>query len=308
MAAGMATRQYGLISRTQASMIGFSGAAITRRVKRGRWERLYPSVYRIGGAPEWWHQRLMAACLWAGPDAVVSHRAAGALWELDGVPDGAVEISTAKRVQGARGIRVHQTCLSETDTTRLDALPVTTVARTIIDLASVLPEPELEHALDSAIRKRMTTLEIVVKRAESLAARGRRGTVLLHRVLGRRLPGESGPESVLERKLLRVLEDGGLPRPIPQYRVYRNGRVIARLDFAYPDLKIGIEADGFAYHSSRLAWEHDRARRTELTSVGWHLLSFTWDEVEKRPAVVAARVRAARRQFSADLRPEGETN
>jgi hypothetical protein len=243
--ARLAGRQYGVLSRGQALMLGFSSGAIERRLKSGRWESVRNGVYRISGAPHWWQQSVMAACLWGGKGAAASHRTAAALWDLDGFRKGLPEITTP-RALGSRhqGVRVHaRVRLPKQDITILDAIPVTKPARTIVDLAAVVPREAVEQALDAALRTSKTSLREIRSKAEELAAPGRKGTALLRQVLADRVPGERPVESVLERKLLRVLKSRGLPRPTTQHLVYDRGVPVARLDFAYPAQKIGIEAD-----------------------------------------------------------------
>ncbi|HEX2196196.1 MAG TPA: DUF559 domain-containing protein, partial [Actinomycetota bacterium] len=101
------------------------------------------------------------------------------------------------------------------------------------------------------------------------------------------------PESVLESRLARLLRRCGLPRPESQYRVVRGGRVVARLDFAYPDEMVAIEADGYRWHGDVARWQADLARRNELARLGWTVLHFTWHDVTKRRENVLATVRAA---------------
>jgi hypothetical protein len=293
-AARLARRQYGVLARKQALSVGLSTAGIARRLRSNRWEAVHPGVYRIAGTPRGWHQELMAACLLGGPGTVASHRAAAALWQLDGVRAPLPEISTPRHLRRRLGMRIHpQRLIPSFDVTVVDRIPVTRIPRTLADLASVVPSEMLEHALDSALRGGHTTLEAVSKRAAELAASGRPGSASLRDVLSRRRPEEKPPESVLERRLMRVLESGGLPRPVPQYEIEAMGRTVARIDLAYPRQHIAIEADGYSHHSGRLAWERDRARGTALNSLGWTLLSFTWDDVTKRPNTLITRVRHA---------------
>jgi hypothetical protein len=95
MLRSLANRQFGLVSRSQALAAGLSQRAIGRRLQSSQWERLYPSVYRLPGAPRSWEQKLMGALLWAGPEAALSHRSAAALWKLDGVAPGALDVLVA---------------------------------------------------------------------------------------------------------------------------------------------------------------------------------------------------------------------
>jgi len=104
-----ASQQHGLISREQALNLKFSPSGIHRRVRSGQWKAIRPGVYRVGPVASSWHQELMAACLWIGPEAVASHTSAAALLKLDGVPFPAIEVTTSKARNPERtGVVVHR--------------------------------------------------------------------------------------------------------------------------------------------------------------------------------------------------------
>src|SRR5689334_6572970 len=133
-AAALAAHQYGLLSVAQAYEIGFDSDAIAVRVRAGRWERLLPAVYRIAGAPERGRQAAMAAVLWAGDDALVSHQTAGVLRGLDGVETARVHVTVpAKRSPRHAAVVVHRTKeLPAMDRDLVHGIPVTSAARTLI--------------------------------------------------------------------------------------------------------------------------------------------------------------------------------
>lgn len=93
--------------------------------------------------------------------------------------------------------------------------------------------------------------------------------------------------------MLEALLAGGLPLPVPQYEIWNAGRLVARPDFSYPDLRLALEADGYASHSRRNRWERDRARDARLTLMRWRVIRFSWSDIERRPRWVAETVRAA---------------
>jgi len=99
--------------------------------------------------------------------------------------------------------------------------------------------------------------------------------------------------SEFEAGLFGVLRNAGLPLPVPQYRVLMNDGMEVYLDFAYPDVRLALEADSFIWHASLAAWRRDRARNGELVAMGWSILPITWDLVMFHPAEVARRVRGA---------------
>ena len=149
----LAMKQHGVVSREQALACGVASTTITRGLNAGAFERLYPGVYRLGGAPTTWRQSLLAACLAMGDGAVVSHGPAAGLFSLSGFPQRGVEVSVPRDRRRARGITCHRPMtLAKVDVTVVAAIPVTTPERTLIDLASMLPPEQLEGTLDEFLR------------------------------------------------------------------------------------------------------------------------------------------------------------
>jgi hypothetical protein len=281
----LAARQYSVFSRSQAIDVGFTRGMIDRRISSGRWLVADFRVYRVAGAPGSWEQRLVAACL-AGP-AVASHRAAGILWDFPGMPKGIVEVTALRhRRRHAGDVIWHESFhLSERDVTEIEGIPVTRPVRTFLDLGVVLPPDELETVLNEAIRRNLVSAVAVVRRLEEFGPL-RRGTAAVRAVLDRQVRGQRLPESVFETKFLQLVRLGGRPEPVPQHEVRANGKVIARLDFAYVDRRIAIELDGAAYHSGLIAEKRDRRRDNRLGALGWRVLRFDWDEVTRAPEYV----------------------
>jgi len=152
----LAARQFGLVSRAQALDAGLGRGAIQRRLDSSEWLPIHPGVYRMQGAPASWEQKLMAASLWAGPEAAISHRSAAALWKLDGIDPGAVELTTTgARNDVPKGLILHRTkLLTPSDAGWLGALRVTGLVRTLIDLGAVERDPAIvEAAMESAMRR-----------------------------------------------------------------------------------------------------------------------------------------------------------
>jgi predicted transcriptional regulator of viral defense system len=174
----LATRQYGVFSREQALTLGFSPSQIDRRLATGRWTAFLPAVYRIAGGPSTGRQAAMAACLWAGDGAVISHRAAAVLWDLEGIVGSRVELWVpADRKLRTSKLTVHRTAgIPRIDRTRLGCIPITTPARTVIDLAGALDEEALEAAVESGFRQRRFGERSLRSRLEQLGGKGRTGT------------------------------------------------------------------------------------------------------------------------------------
>jgi len=270
----LAAKQHGVFSRAQASTFGVNVRTVERRAHRGTYERLHPGVYRVAGAPATWRQALMAACLACGPGTVVSYRAAAALWGLAGFEVGRIELTTRRARRRMKGCMLHWSALNASEMTIVDGIPVTTVARTIADLAGCAGADMVEEALDDALRRRLVRLIAVRKQADA----GRAGAALLRRLIDERSGSGRVPESVFETRVLRVLRRGGLPKPTVQHRIGSY-----RIDFAYVRERLAIEADGFRWHSSRRQWDRERTRTAALTAMGWTVFRVTWSELNERP-------------------------
>jgi len=292
--AQVATRNHGVFSRAQATAAGASRGLIRRRLITHRWEPLHVGVYRLSGVPPSWRQALVAACLAVGTAAVVSHRAAGALWQLPGVAQEIIELTVRRgRVIRIAGVAVHRTTLlPRVDITRLDGIPVTTPTRTLIDLAGVVDADVLEEALDDALRRRLTTIGRLRWRISELGRRGRTGVGVLGRLLDER-SGHAPLRSVLETRVARLIKRAGLPPPVRQHPIRQRGRRVAVVDFAYPEMMLAIEADGYRWHSGRARWEHDRTRGNALTYLGWRVICVTDRDLEQRPTETARSIHEA---------------
>jgi very-short-patch-repair endonuclease len=198
-----------------------------------------------------------------------------------------VEVTVARpREVSAGGIIAHRArVLPPDDIGKLKGIPATTAARTIADLARIYPATRVGPMLDYALACRLVT------RAELEArATGRRHDDVLRELLDER-PATARPMgSEFEACLFRGLRDAGLPRPVPQYRVLMDDGSEVFLDFAYPDVKLAIEADSFLWHASLADWQRDRARNNELIVLGWSILPLTYDLVVHTRAEAARQV------------------
>lgn len=290
--ARLAAKQFGVFSRTQAMSLGATRSMIRHRVQTGRWETIAPDVFRPGGAPTTWRQLAMAAVLAWGEGAVLSHRAAAALWRLAGCEPGVVEVTVPRRRkrEQAPGV-VHRGVVRPDEVTTAYGITVTTVERTLLDLATVVGADVLEDATDDAIRRGRTSLRKL--RAYAERSGNRPGVQALRAIVDARDPRAAVPASVFESKLRRELRRAGYAEPVSQFPVERADGRHAYIDFAYPDAMVAIEADSYAHHSGRRDWEHDRARRNELTVLGWKVIHITWRELQRRPAAVMATIAAA---------------
>jgi very-short-patch-repair endonuclease len=289
--AELAAKQHAVIGRQQILAAGMSPATLKRRVAERRLEPLLRGVYVVAGAPPTWQQRLLGACIAAGPAAVASHRAAGRLWRLIGGEQPLEVTVPSPRAPRVRHVAVHRsTDLIPEHVTRRRRIPVTNPVRTLVDLGHVLGPEEVELALDRGLIARLFSVVVVEQVLHQIARSGRSGCGVLRRVLDDRALGDQCPDGVLESRMAQLLEDAGLPAAVFQHIVREDGRFVARADFAYPDLRLAMEVDGWASHGSRAAFQADRDRQNRLATAGWTVLRFTWHDVVRRPPTVAAHI------------------
>ena len=265
-----------------------SAETIIHRARTGRLVRLHRGVYALGHRALKREGRWIAAVLWCGPGAVLSHRSAAALWGLrasSGIRF-AVSVPTGNGRRRRQGLEVHRVpTLRDSEVTIHDAIPVTTPARTLLDLAAVLPIAYLRRAVEQAHHLDLLDREAV---GAVLAAHPRQAgapaLAALLRELG--LFGIARTRSDLEAMFLQLCLDHGLPRPRVNH--HDNGR---ELDFHWPGSALVVEVDGWHYHRSRIAFGADRRRDRLLLRDGRHAVRYTGDEVEQTPAAVAAELR-----------------
>lgn len=291
----LAAKRYGTFTRDDALREGASRGFIERRLATKRWERLAPGVYRLAGVPHSWRQTLLAACLSCGPDAVASHRASAGLRGLAGIEPGAIEISVPRgKRQKRKLIVIHEVkSLPPADVTVVDAIPATTVTRTLIDLGAVVFPKVLERALDDALRQRLTSVPRLRWRLEELGSKGRPGVSAIRSLLDARTLGHITPRSDLETRFAQLRRGARLPEPIPQHPIRDKGKLVAVVDFAYPELLLAIEIDGYRWHTGKHRWAHDLARRSRLAALGWRVIHLTDTDLERRPGYVIGTISAA---------------
>jgi very-short-patch-repair endonuclease len=285
--AGIAERQHGVVERAQLLALGLGPRTIERRLAAGRLHRLHRGVYAVGHRSLTVQGRWLAAVLALGPDAVLSHRSAAALWELRPAGGRRIDVTVPGHGRHSRPrIAVHVAReLPDRDRAMRAGIPVTSVARTLLDLAGVVPETQLARVFEEAER-----LELVDLRAVEdvcLRGRGRRGVGTLPRVLAEQNGLLPMTRSELERHFLAICREHGLPTPRVNCPV--SG---FEVDALWPRERLIVELDGYAFHRTRGAFERDRARDTALQLAGYRVLRFTHRRLQREPAEVAAALRA----------------
>jgi hypothetical protein len=275
--APVASRQHALITLEQVNGLGFGRHHIDVRIAQGRLRRVRPAVFAIAGAPATWEQAALSAVLAAGPDAVASHMTAAVLWGLPNCwHENVFEVSTPRpRRARHRGVHVHRTVrFLEIEHTVRSHIPVTSVARTLVDMSGSMSVEQLGIATDYARRENLLCLPDLRKCVAGLRPAPGRRPKRIHAVLGARISDYDKSESGLEMRILRAIVGADLPEPVQQHWVRLNGRW-RRIDLAYPELKLAIEVDGWRDHGPRSAFDSDRARENELEIADWDRLHFT---------------------------------
>lgn len=286
------TAQHGLITTAQATrLLGPSRKA--RWVSERRLVSVQPSVFRVSGAPETWHQCVHAAAL--ATEGIASHRSAAELWGLI-QPAGYVDVSIAPgRMPRVRPPAiVHRIKDLRPDlAVEREGMLITDAVRTIVDLGLVLPQWSVADALSKGLTTRLFTITQAKGLREALGRQGRNGTGIVGELIERRLLTAGDEESGLEARFNDLVSRHSLPRPSLQHEVWSAGRFIARIDAAYSGVKLAVEVDGYAHHSSPEAFQRDRERQNRLVALGWTVLRFTWNDIVKAPQVVARAIREA---------------
>lgn len=253
--------------------------------------RAHQRIYRLAEYPVSWNQDVLAATLLAY--GVASHRTALVLLKLGGYSGTLIDVTTTRRRSSLPGVHIHYSpTLVASDVRRIGPIEVTNATRTLVSVGTLISERALEEALDCALSSGQTTLERLEERIQTLEGRGRRGPRALRTLLKKRSCGPAAG-SPLETGLVRVLRHHGLPDPARQITVSDEDGVVGRLDFAYPEHRIAIEVQSYRWHSSRRALDKDADRFTRLQTLGWIVILVTYEDLETRPATVAARVRSA---------------
>lgn len=288
-----AKHHHGVFTARDALEVGVTKRRLQTMVARGWCERLARGVYRVSGSPVTAEQALAAAVA-QREGSVLSHQAAAWVWSLPGFRSAAAVITVERRGNQRHDHGWVRTTgwLPPAHTTMARSLPVTTVARTIFDIAGIAPVGRTSRALDHAVSRRLCTLEEVRDVHELMARRGRRGTVVLRTLLDERSAGWVPPSSELERRARAVFRAGGLPEP--EYEVdLGDDSWIGRVDCLWREARLVVELDGRAYHDGRTARDADRRRDNRLMAQGWRVLRFTWDDLAERPDEVVRLIRRA---------------
>ena len=285
--------RYGYASRERLLDARIDRRRIGRAVAGGQLLRVGRGLYRAPGADPGWRGELAGACLLAGPHAFAFRRSAGALWGLDGMaadgrgPGGDYEIAIARSRYAARSSGVHRlSTLRDGDVVRVEGIRATSPLRTLQDLAAVADPDLFERAVESALRTCVSEADLRARTPLIPRAGARTWNI----VLGRRPPGAAPTESDAETRFAQMCRAHQIPQPVRQHPVVLGRRL--RLDFAWPDVRVGAEVDGRSVHGPD-ALAEDLRRQNRIVLDGWVLLRFTFEDIVRYPEQTALAVRQA---------------
>jgi predicted transcriptional regulator of viral defense system len=276
----VARRQWGVVTLAQLVAAGLSDRGVEEWIRTKRIVRLHRGVYAYG------HDRLrtqgywLAAVLTCGPGARLSHTSVAALWEMRQSGGGLIDVTVPSRPGRVRrkGIRVHRSGrLTPEEVTQIDGIPVTTVARTLLDLADVLDHRALRRAVTEAEYRNvfdLTALDAVVE-----SNPGRRTKKLMHAAMGEK---QHRTRSPLEDRFLRFVDRYGVEEP--DSGVWVQGYDI---DFLWRSANLAVELDGLNAHGTREAVRRDRKRDRILWRAGIRTLRLTDDALDEPGEVLA---------------------
>jgi very-short-patch-repair endonuclease len=297
--ATLARRQHGVVARRQLTALGIGGGAIKARLRLGQLHGIHRGVYSIGHRRLSAHGSWLAAVLACGEGAVLSHRSAAALWGLMRPRREPVDVTSLPGRRGRKGIRLHEGRLHPGDRAERAGIPVTSLPRTLLDLAEILDRDGLRRAFEEADRLkllRMRELERVCSRAGR-----RKGLPALRRLVA------DAAEPVTTRS---PLEDGfaefcrehlaDLAAPLTNISILGH-----EVDAYWPGHRLVVEMDSWEFHGHRAAFERDRARDTKMQAAGYRVLRFTHRRLEADPSGVATELRRMRTNSPAATGPAG---
>jgi very-short-patch-repair endonuclease len=282
--AKMAARQHGVVSVWQLQALGCSKHAIHYRVTTGRLHRVHRGVYAAGHTNLSARGRWLAAVLACGPGAVLSHGDAAALHHLAPLPSGLIHVTATSR-HALAGVRCHPVRGWHTeDGLIVEAIPVTTVERMLLDEAETLHPQRLRDLLERAQRQDRLDYRAIAAMIDRNP--GRHAIKALRAALAECDDDPAWVQSDLERRLRQIVDDHGLPRPLMNQ--YVEGQLV---DAVWPDRNLIVEVDGWRFHRSKRSFEDDRRRDADLVEAGWRVVRITFDRIANHPAAVAAQLR-----------------
>ena len=294
--ARVATRQHGVVSRAQVLALGVTSSYIARLVVGGRLHQVHHGVYAVGHPRITREGRWMAAVLAGGAEAVLSHLSAALLWELIDRDVSSIHVLVPGRGSRRRpGIVIHRTReLAPEHRTERSGIPVTTVGRTLLDLAAILPTQRLRFAVEAADRRGRLDVPVLVALCDDSA--GRRGAGVLRSLALEQRGAAHRTKSPPETLFLRLCLAHGLPEPLVNSRLHGY-----EVDFHWPDAKLVVEIDSYTYPRSWAQRQRDLERDAALKARGIEVLRYTDGRLGAAADEVLGQIDAVRRLRIDDL-------
>jgi predicted transcriptional regulator of viral defense system len=285
--AALAARQHGVVARGQLRRLGIGVGAIDLRVRRGRLHPIHRGVYAVGHTRIALDGRRAAAVLACGRGAVLSYRDAAAAHGIRQCNRRVHEVTVPRKRRPRPGIQLqlHFAHLPADEIAAVRGIPVTTVERTILDLAAIRPRSEIERAIGQAEVNRALgdpSLKQLVERHAN-----HRGAATVGAILETLKAGTDISHEAIASRFLAVLDRAGLPRP--RLNTWIGGR---ECDCVWPDRGLMVELDGYAVHGTRRSFESDRERDRVLQAAGWLVVRVTWRQLRDDAEAVARDLRA----------------
>jgi very-short-patch-repair endonuclease len=277
-----AERRDGLITTEVLRRDGRSKGSTARDVEAGRLRVVRRGVMVVNGAPPTWRQAVRAVLLSAADDVAASHDTAARLlgadirWR-DATDEQSIHvIAPMGRQVTMPGVVSHRSGLLEPgDVVVCDGMRCTSGLRTVIDLSGTWPDDRLGKLIDDLLRRRLLSLDELRSRVSRIRPAPGRSVARLRRMLVARIPGYDPGESALEARIARIIDRLGLPRATQQHRIELGGRRY-RLDFAWPELKVFLEGNGFGFHALATELDRDARRQNLAVAQGWRPIEVTW--------------------------------
>lgn len=288
------TRPSPVVSRREALALGYTDRMIRRRLEAGWWTQLVAGVYDTSASPDSWLATLTGAV--SKLPAVVSHHSAAELHAFPGTPRGKLIVTVPHRTTHSYpGVDVRQsTDLTPDYITEVEGLPTTDPERTFLDIAHGHKQVYLTNLLEQLIVSGIIDPERLDETIRQLGRRGRPGTVRARTAAERvMIPLVEELESELERIVLQLIREAGLPLPELQYPLPWRSLRPGRVDMAYVAARLIIECDGRRWHIAAKTFEDDRRRDNLATAAGWRVIRITWKMATEQPHEVVAMIRQA---------------
>jgi hypothetical protein len=278
------------VAAQQLLELGFTQARIQRRLRTGRLHWLHRGIYAVGHLAVTREGRWLAAVLACGRAALLSHRDGTALWSMADYAGGSIDVTVpGTGARGRPGIRVHRARhLAPEDVSSHCRIPVTSPARTLLDLAAVVARRHLERAFEEGLRSGIVTADALRKQLERNG--GQRGVPVLRELLGLDPASIAETKSRLEAGFLRFCDEEGLPAP--QVNSWVGGYEV---DMSWPGTNVIVELDSWEFHRTRAAFERDRAKWADLTAEGYRVVVVTHRRLTRKRREVAGTLRAVLR-------------